>query len=50
MTGNPIKTNDCPDSPTEPPPTLGQHTSEILTEILGYGPEKSTELKKDKIV
>jgi CoA:oxalate CoA-transferase len=32
------------------PPALGEHTDEVLTNVLGYSKEKIEELKKDKIV
>lgn len=33
-----------------PAPLLGQHSVEILTEVLGYTPEQAQELKRDGIV
>jgi crotonobetainyl-CoA:carnitine CoA-transferase CaiB-like acyl-CoA transferase len=33
-----------------PAPLLGQHSTEILTEVLGYTPEQAQELKQDGIV
>jgi len=50
MTGNPIKISDAPDCLTGPPPTLGQHTEEILTKILGYKESDIELLKKDGII
>lgn len=32
------------------PPALGQHTDEILSEILGYSSERIAELRSQKIV
>ena len=32
------------------PPALGEHTDEVLTNVLGYSKEKIEELKKDKII
>nr|CAH7727168.1 unnamed protein product [Callosobruchus chinensis] len=34
----------------DPPPTLGQHTSETLKGILGYNDEKIVDLQRNKIV
>ncbi|WP_072815582.1 CaiB/BaiF CoA transferase family protein [Rhodococcus zopfii] len=36
-------------SPTSPPPTLGQHTEEILTE-LGYGPADIARLREENAI
>ncbi|MFB9269534.1 CaiB/BaiF CoA transferase family protein [Bradyrhizobium erythrophlei] len=33
----PIRFDDRPPAPSTPPPTLGQHTSEILSDWLGWG-------------
>jgi crotonobetainyl-CoA:carnitine CoA-transferase CaiB-like acyl-CoA transferase len=30
-----------------PPPLLGQHTTEVLTEVLGYSPEQIAALQPD---
>lgn len=32
------------------PPTLGEHTENVMSEVLGYSKEKIEELKKDKII
>ena len=39
MAGLPIKFSESPGSVRLPPPRLGQHTAEILTEM-GYAPEQ----------
>ena len=33
-----------------PPPILGQHTDEVLTDILGYNQDKIAELKSLKVI
>jgi len=53
QTGNPIKI-----STTSPelrknflsPPTLGQHTNEVLTQLLGYSREKIEQLREEKVI
>lgn len=50
VTGVPIKLSATPGEVLTPPPTLGQHTDEILSKTLGYSKEKIEELKKNKVV
>jgi len=38
------------DSKIKPAPLLGQHTTEVLTELLGYSKEDIKDLKKEGIV
>jgi crotonobetainyl-CoA:carnitine CoA-transferase CaiB-like acyl-CoA transferase len=40
LIGNPIKTSSIDNSEYTAPPTLGQHSREVLGEILGYSQEK----------
>jgi formyl-CoA transferase len=47
--GCPIKLSDSPVE-VKSPPTLGQHTDEILSELLGYDPEKVEHLREEGIV
>ena len=43
--GIPIKYSQTPGTVRLPPPLLGEHTDEILTEVLGYSPEKIEALR-----
>ncbi len=49
MVGHPIKVADTKD-PLVAPPLLSQHTTKILTEVLGYSAEKVAILRKTGIV
>ena len=53
QTGNPIKISSTPpDVRSEflSPPTLGEHTNEVLTTLLGYSPEEIDLLKQERII
>jgi crotonobetainyl-CoA:carnitine CoA-transferase CaiB-like acyl-CoA transferase len=50
VNGIPIKLSATPGEVKEAPPLLGQHTDEILSEILGYTPEQIAELRQQKAV
>lgn len=47
--GNPIKLSDSP-SAVERSPLLGEHTDEILADVLGYTPDEIDELRAGDIV
>jgi crotonobetainyl-CoA:carnitine CoA-transferase CaiB-like acyl-CoA transferase len=47
--GNPIKLSRHPKSRCAPPPTLGQHTDEILSRVLGYPRERVDRLRQQGI-
>ena len=49
MPGIPIKLSDTPGEIRTPSPLLGQHTDEILNELLGYKKEDIDKLKNEKI-
>ena len=50
LLGIPFKFSDTACSVRRPPPTLGQHTDEILTQELGLGAAAIAELRSQKIV
>lgn len=49
LLGNPIKISDVEEQ-FHPPPRLGQHTEEILRNLLGYSEKKMTELRESGVV
>jgi len=50
MPGNPIKLSEnCPEEFTYPP-QLGEHTDEILIEILGYTKDRLSELRSKNVI
>jgi formyl-CoA transferase/CoA:oxalate CoA-transferase len=49
QTGLPIKFSGTPGSIDIPPPLLGQHNEEILTE-LGFAPEEIRDLQREQII
>lgn len=48
--GIPIKLSETPGEIRKPAPLLGEHTSEILYELLNYNEEKINHLKTNKII
>jgi succinate--hydroxymethylglutarate CoA-transferase len=50
MVNTPVKYSEATPGIRTPPPVLGQHTDEVLTEILGLGPEEVEKLKVEGAV
>jgi CoA:oxalate CoA-transferase len=48
--GNPIKMSEIEQETFKRPPYLGEHTEQILTDILHYSTEQVSELRNQKIV
>jgi formyl-CoA transferase len=46
LTGVPIKYSDTPATIRRPPPLLGEHTDEVLEELLGHGPAAIVDLRR----
>ena len=49
-TGNPFKLSAADEERFTPPPTLGQHTAEVLRDVLGYDAERIAALYADGAV
>jgi crotonobetainyl-CoA:carnitine CoA-transferase CaiB-like acyl-CoA transferase len=50
LTANPIHFREAPIRYELPPPTLGQHTQEVLTELLGMSPSDVERLAVEKAI
>jgi formyl-CoA transferase len=48
--GIPIKYSETPGSVRRHPPLLGEHTDEVLSDVLEYGAQKIAELKKKEVI
>ncbi len=48
--GVPIKLSETPGSVDAPAPSLGEHTTEVLTGLLGMSPDEVEQLSRDKII
>jgi crotonobetainyl-CoA:carnitine CoA-transferase CaiB-like acyl-CoA transferase len=50
MPGTVFKLSETPGDPMNPAPFLGEHNSEVYTELMGYSEEKLSELMDKEIV
>lgn len=50
LVNTPIKYSEATPGVRTPPPTLGQHTDEILGRVLNYGEADIAKLKEDGVV
>jgi CoA:oxalate CoA-transferase len=50
MAGIPVQLGATPGKLRHPPPTVGQHTSEVLHEWLGYNEEMIAQLRNNNVV
>ncbi|XP_044268689.1 succinate--hydroxymethylglutarate CoA-transferase [Tribolium madens] len=50
VVGPPVKYSDGGNSVRSPPPTLGQHTKDVLETILKYSTKQINDLKKENII
>ena len=50
MLGNPVKMSALGEEVFEGAPTLGQHTGQVLQQVLGYTPERIEALQAEKVI
>ncbi len=50
LLGSPMKLSDTPVRAPSPPPTLGQHSDEVLREVLGYDEDRVRALREAGVV
>jgi crotonobetainyl-CoA:carnitine CoA-transferase CaiB-like acyl-CoA transferase len=50
LAGRPIKFAGAPQRPSTAPPTLGQHTAEVLRDELGYSEREIERLRRDGVI
>ena len=50
LLGNPIKLSETPVNCRMPPPTLGQHTDEVLADLLGMDEDERARLREDGLI
>lgn len=50
MVNTPVKWSDAKPSIRSPPPTLGQHTDEVLSDMLGMSGSEIEQLRAEGVV
>ena len=50
LIGNPIKMSETPVTYRRPPPTVGQHSDEVLKELLDMGEDEIADLRARKVL
>jgi len=50
LAGIPVKYSETPPSVRMPPPLLGEHTDEILAQVLGYSPQEIDDFRRDEVI
>ena len=50
LVGSPMKLSETPVQYRIPPPLLGEHTEEVLRDILGYGQAQISRLREKKVI
>ncbi|MBI4640737.1 MAG: CoA transferase [Candidatus Tectomicrobia bacterium] len=50
ITGSPLKLSKTPGKVEKPAPGIGQHTEEVLTQLLGYTKEEVAKLEEEEVV
>jgi crotonobetainyl-CoA:carnitine CoA-transferase CaiB-like acyl-CoA transferase len=50
LIGNPVKMSSTPPQYRLAPPTLGQHSDEVLRELLGFDEKQIQKLKNEKTI
>jgi len=50
ITGSPLKLSKTPGKVERPAPGIGQHTAEVLTELLGYTKEEVAKFEAEEVV
>ena len=50
MVGIPVRLSETPGSVRTAAPEFGQHTEEVLIDVLGYDWDRLTELRKQEVI